>query len=161
MQREYSYKMTEKTLIIVKPDGIQRHLAGEIVSRFERKGLKLVAAKFMQVSEKLASELYCVHKGKPFYDGLVKYLSSTPVLLTVWQAQGVISVARKMLGNTFGYDAEPGTIRGDFSSSRGYNLVHGSDSIKSAEREIKLFFKPEEIIDYELTDEKWLYGKND
>ncbi|MCK4914496.1 MAG: nucleoside-diphosphate kinase, partial [Planctomycetes bacterium] len=77
------------------------------------------------------------------------------------QAQGVISVARKMLGNTFGYDAEPGTIRGDFSSSRGYNLVHGSDSIKSAEREIKLFFKPEEIIDYELTDEKWLYGKND
>ena len=81
--------------------------------------------------------------------------------MTVWQAQGVISVARKMLGNTFGYDAEPGTIRGDFSSSRGYNLVHGSDSTESAGREIKLFFKPEEIIDYELTNEKWLYGKND
>ncbi len=153
--------MTERTLIIVKPDGIQRHLAGEIIGRFEKKGLKLIAAKFMQISEELAGQLYAVHRGKPFFEGLVKYLSSAPVLVTVWEAGGVIKMARKMIGATFGYDAEPGTIRGDFSSSRGYNLIHGSDSPASAEQEIKLFFSPDEIIDYELTDAHWLYGRND
>ncbi|GAI17904.1 unnamed protein product [marine sediment metagenome] len=153
--------MTERTLIIVKPDGIQRHLAGEIIRRFEKKGLKLVAAKFVQISEELAGQLYAVHRGKPFFEGLIKYLSSAPVLVTVWEAQGVINMARKMIGATFGYDAEPGTIRGDFSCSRGYNLIHGSDSPESAEQEIKLFFSPDEIIDYELTDAHWLYGRND
>jgi len=153
--------MTERTLIIVKPDGIQRHLAGEIIGRFEKKGLKLVAAKFVQISEELAGQLYAVHRGKPFFEGLIKYLSSAPVLVTVWEAQGVINMARKMIGATFGYDAEPGTIRGDFSCSRGYNLVHGSDSPESAEQEIKLFFSPDEIIDHELTDAHWLYGRND
>ena len=153
--------MTERTLIIVKPDGIQRHLAGEIIGRFEKKGLKLIAAKFMQISEELAGQLYAVHRGKPFFEGLVKYLSSAPVLVTVWEAQGVINMVRKMIGATFGYDAEPGTIRGDFSCSRGYNLIHGSDSPASAEQEIKLFFSPDEIIDYELTDAHWLYGRND
>jgi nucleoside-diphosphate kinase len=153
--------MTERTLIIVKPDAIQRHLAGEIIGRFEKKGLKLVAAKFMQISEELAGRLYAVHRGKAFYKGLIKYLSSAPVLVTVWEAQGVINMARKMMGATFGYEAEPGTVRGDFSCSRGYNLVHGSDSPESAEQEIKLFFSPDEIIDYELTDAHWLYGQND
>ncbi|MHC4482923.1 MAG: nucleoside-diphosphate kinase [Planctomycetota bacterium] len=153
--------MAERTLIIIKPDGIQRHLAGEIIGRFERKGLKLVAAKFMQISEELARRLYAVHRGKPFFEGLVKYLSSVPVLIMAWEAEGVIDMVRKMIGATFGYDAEPGTIRGDFSCSRGYNLVHGSDSLKSAEDEIKLFFKPDEIVDYELTDANWLYGRND
>ena len=153
--------MTERTLIIVKPDAIQRHLAGEIIGRFEKKGLKLVAAKFMQISEELARQLYAVHRGKPFFEDLIKYLSSAPVLVTVWEAEGIINMARKMMGATFGYDAEPGTIRGDFSSSRGYNLIHGSDSPESAEQEIKLVFSPDEIIDYELTDAHWLYGKND
>jgi len=153
--------MTERTLIIVKPDGIQRHLAGEIIRRFEKKGLKLIAAKFVQISEELAGQLYAVHRGKPFFEGLIKYLSSAPVLVTVWEAQGVINMARKMIGATFGYDAEPGTIRGDFSCSRGYNLIHGSDSPASAEQEIKLFFSPDEIIDYELTEAHWLYGRND
>ena len=153
--------MTERTLIIVKPDGIQRHLAGEIIRRFEKKGLKLVAAKFVQISEELAGQLYAVHRGKPFFEGLIKYLSSVPVLVTVWEAQGIINMTRKMIGATFGYDAEPGTIRGDFSCSRGYNLIHGSDSPESAEQEIKLFFSPDEIIDYELTDAHWLYGRND
>ena len=153
--------MTERTLIIVKPDAIQRHLAGEIIGRFEKKGLKLVAAKFMQISEELAGRLYDVHRGKAFYKGLIKYLSSAPVLVTIWEAQGVINMARKMMGATFGYEAEPGTVRGDFSCSRGYNLVHGSDSPESAEQEIKLFFSPDEIIDYELTDAHWLYGQND
>ena len=153
--------MTERTLIIVKPDGIQRHLAGEIIGRFEKKGLKLVAAKFVQISEELAGQLYAVHRGKPFFEGLIKYLSSAPMLVTVWEAEHAIDIVRKMIGATFGYDAEPGTIRGDFSCSRGYNLIHGSDSPASAEQEIKLFFSPDEIIDYELTDAHWLYGRND
>jgi nucleoside-diphosphate kinase len=151
----------ERTLIIVKPDAIQRHVAGEIIARFEKKGFKLVAAKFAQISEELARQLYNVHEDKPFFQGLVKYLSSSPILLMVWEAEGVIDMARKMLGATFGYDARPGTIRGDFSSSRGYNLVHGSDSLESAKREIELFFNSDEIVDYELADSKWLYGRND
>jgi nucleoside-diphosphate kinase len=153
--------MAERTLIIIKPDGIQRHLAGEIIGRFERKGLKLAAAKFIQIPEELARRLYAVHQGKPFFEGLIKYLSSAPSIVMVWEAEGVIDMARKMLGATFGYDAEPGSIRGDFSCSKGYNLVHGSDSIESAEQEIKIFFRPDEIIDYKLADEEWLYGKND
>ncbi len=153
--------MTERTLIIIKPDGIQRHLAGEIITRFEKKGFKLVAAKFMQISEDLARRLYAVHKGKSFYEGLVKYLPSAPTLVMVWEAEGIIDMARKMMGATFGYDAQPGTIRGDFSCSKGYNLVHGSDSPASAEKEISLFFTPKEIIDYEFADAAWLYGKND
>jgi len=153
--------MTERTLIIIKPDAIQRHLAGKIISRFEKKGLKLVAAKFMQISEELARQLYAVHQAKPFFEGLVKYLSSAPVLVMVCEAEGVIDMARRMVGATFGYDAEPGTIRGDFGCSKGYNLVHGSDSLKSAEQEINLFFKPDEIINYELANANWLYGRND
>lgn len=153
--------MPERTLIIIKPDGVQRRLAGKIIARFEQKGLKLVAAKFVQISADLARKHYAVHKGKPFFEGVVKYLSSSPVLVTVWQGEGVIEIARKMIGATFGYEAESGTIRGDFSCSRGYNLVHGSDSTESAEYEIPLYFKPEEILNYEFDDEKWLYGRND
>lgn len=153
--------MPECTLIIIKPDGIQRHLAGEIVARFENKGFKLVAAKFMQISEDLARRLYDVHKDKPFFKGLVKYLSSAPSLVMVWQADGIIDMVRKMMGATFGCDAQPGTIRGDFNCSRGYNIIHGSDSPQSAEKEISLFFTAEEITDYEFADAPWLYGRND
>jgi nucleoside-diphosphate kinase len=152
--------MAERTLVIIKPDCIQRHLAGEVIGRFEKKGLKLVGAKFIQVSEEPARQLYAVHRRKPFFDGLVKFLSSAPVLLMVWEAEGVIDIVRKMMGTTFGCDAEPGTIRGDFGCSKGYNLVHGSDSAESAEREIELFFRPDEIVDYKLADEDWIYGKN-
>jgi nucleoside-diphosphate kinase len=153
--------MSERTLIIIKPDGVQRHLTGRIIARFEQKGLKLVAAKFMQITEDLARKHYAVHKGKPFFEGVVKYLSSSPVLVTVWQGEGVIKIARKMIGATYGYEAEPGTIRGDFSCSRGYNLVHGADSPESAEYEIPLYFEPQEIIDYKFDDENQLYGRND
>ena len=153
--------MAEQTLIIIKPDGVQRHLAGKIISRFEQKGFKLVAAKFMQISEQLASEHYAVHKGKPFFDGVVKYLASAPSMVMVWEAEGVIKMARKMMGATFGYEAEPGTIRGDFGCSRGYNLIHGSDSPESAKTEISLYFTPDEIVSYDLSDSSWLYGKND
>ena len=153
--------MAERTLIIVKPDGVQRHLTGEIITRFEEKGLKLVAAKFMKISEDLARQHYAVHKGKPFFEGVVKYLSSAPVLIMVWEAQGVIDMSRKLMGSTFGYDAQPGTIRGDFGCSKGYNLIHGSDSPQSADYEIALYFKPEEICQYDFADASWLYGKND
>jgi nucleoside-diphosphate kinase len=140
--------MPERTLIIIKPDGVQRHLTGLIISRLEQKGFKLTAAKFMQINEDLARKHYAVHKGKPFFEGVVKYLSSSPILITVWQGEGVIETARKI-------------IRGDFSCSRGYNLVHGADSPASAEYEIGLYFKPGEILNYEFDDEKWLYGRND
>ena len=153
--------MADKTLIIIKPDGVQRHLIGEIIGRFEKKGLKLVAAKFLKPDKDLAIRLYAVHKGKPFYDGLVKFLCSSPVLAMVWQGQGVIEIARKMLGATFGYEAVSGTIRGDLGCSRGFNLVHGSDSTQSADYEIPIFFRPEEIMNYEFADEHWLYGKNE
>jgi len=153
--------MAERTLIIIKPGAIQRHLAGEIIGRFEKKGAKIVAAKFMQISKKLARQLYAVHQDKRFFENAVKYISSAPVLIMVWEADGIIDMARKMIGATFGYDAQPGTIRGDFSSSKRYNLIHGSDSPKFAEQEIKLFFSPSEIIDYELADANWLHDKND
>jgi len=153
--------MPERTLIIIKPDGIQRHVAGQIISRFERKGFKLVAAKFMHISEELARRHYAVHKGKGFFERVVKYLSSSPSLVMVWEAEGIIGITRKMMGATFGCDAEPGTIRGDFGCWRGYNLIHGSDSAGSAEQEIGLFFGADEIAEYELDDSKWLYGEGD
>ena len=153
--------MAEQTLIIIKPDGIQRHLAGEIISRFERKGFKLVAAKFVQLSEDQGRRLYAAHQGKRFFEGLVRYLVSSPSLIMVWEAEGIVGTVRKMLGETFGYEAEPGTIRGDFSCSKGYNLVHSSDSCQSAKEEIELFFKSDELVSYELTDAHWLYGRND
>ena len=153
--------MAERTLIIIKPDAVQRHNIGNIMARFEQKGLKLVAAKFMQISQELARKHYAVHEGKPFFEGVVNYLASAPVMVMVWEAEGVIAMARKLMGATFGFDAEPGTIRGDFSCSRGYNLIHGSDSPESAEYEAGLYFKPEEIVEYTLADEQWLYGKND
>lgn len=148
--------MTERTLIIIKPGAVQRHLAGEIISRFERKGFKLVAAKFMRIGEDLARRHYSAHEGADFFEPLVKYLSSAPVLVMVWQAEDIIRMARKMMGATFGHDAEPGTIRGDLSCSTRYNLVHGSDSPESAKKEIELYFEPDEIADYEFPDEEWL-----
>ena len=148
--------MTERTLVIIKPDGIQRHLAGEIIGRFEKKGFKLAAAKFMQISEEPVRQLYDVHQGKPFFEGLVKFLSSAPVLVMVWEAEGVIDMIRKMMGATFGCDAEAGTIRGDFGASKGCNLVHGSDCLASAERELALFFSSEELQSYTLDLENWM-----
>ena len=145
-------------MIIIKPDCVQRHLVGEVIGRFEKKGLKLVAAKFMRVSEDLSRKLYSIHEGEAFYEPLVAFISSSPILVTVWEADGVIAMARKLMGATFGFDAEAGTIRGDLGLSSRHNLVHGSDSPESAEREIALFFKPDQIVDYELGDSFWLWG---
>ncbi len=148
--------MSERTLIIIKPDGLQRRLAGEIIARFERKGLKLAAAKLMQISPELAQKHYAVHKGKDFFDRVVKYISSGPVLVLVLQGEKVIEITRKMMGATFGYDAAAGTIRGDFGTSQTFNLIHGSDSPQSAEYEIGLYFRPEEILDYKMPDDEWV-----
>ena len=153
--------MAERTLIIIKPDAVQRQIIGRIISRFEDKGLKIVAAKLMQISEALARKHYAVHEGRPFFEGVVHYMSSSPVLVMVLEADGVIGMARKLMGKTFGNEAEPGTIRGDFGASRGYNLVHGSDSPDSAAYEIALYFAPDEVIDYDLNNKDWLYGQND
>ena len=148
--------MAERTLIIIKPDGVQRLLVGEIISRFEKKGLKIAAAKFFKISKELAEEHYQIHKDKPFFQRAVAYVSSGPVLLMVLEGERAIGISRKMMGATFGYDAESGTIRGDFGVSKTYNLIHGSDSPQAAQREIELYFKPEEIIDYDLNNAKWL-----
>ncbi len=151
--------MSERTLIIIKPDAVQRHLVGCIIARFENKGMKLVAAKFMQITEELARRHYAAHKSRPFFEPAVKFMTSSPSMLMVWEADGAIEIARKLIGSTFGYDAQPGTIRGDFGCSQRYNLIHGSDSPESAHNEIKLFFKSDEITDYELCDAAWLYSK--
>ena len=151
--------MTERTLIIIKPDAIQRHLAGRIITRFESKGFKLVAARFMKISERLARQHYAVHKDKPFFEGAVKYLSSGPCCVMIWEADGIIEMARRMIGATFGYEAQPGTIRGDFGSSKRYNLIHGSDSPETAREEIKLYFTGEEILDYNFSDAPWISGE--
>jgi nucleoside-diphosphate kinase len=153
--------MSESTLIILKPDCIQRHLAGQIISRLEQRGFKLVGAKFIHISEEMARKLYLVHKDKPFMQGLVKFTSSSPSLVMVWEAEGIIEIVREMIGATFGRDAKAGTIRGDYSCAKRYNLIHGSDSAESAQYEIDLFFKPEEIVDYELNNALWIYGIND
>ncbi|MGH2271657.1 nucleoside-diphosphate kinase [Anaerohalosphaeraceae bacterium U12dextr] len=150
----------EKTLIIIKPDGVQRRLIGLIINRFERKGLQLVAAKLMHISESLARRHYAVHEGKPFFESVTRYLSSSPSLVMVWAGPGAIQICRKLMGKTFGCEAEPGTIRGDFGCSRGYNLVHGSDSPESAAYEIGLYFSPEDILTYPISDEPWVYHNN-
>lgn len=147
--------MTERTLIILKPDAVQRQLVGRIMSRFEDKGLKLVAAKFMHISEALSRRHYAVHEGKPFFERVVQYLSSSPSLVVVLEGENVIGITRRLMGKTFGTEADPGTIRGDFAGSKGLNLVHGSDSPETAAYEIGLYFKPEEIISYELTVQPW------
>jgi len=146
----------ERTLLLVKPDGVQRGLAGRILSRFEDKGLKLAALKIMRITPELAAQHYAPHVGKPFYQGLVQYMTSAPVVAAVIEGPRSIEVTRSLLGATFGWKAEPGTIRGDFSASTAFNLVHGSDSPESAEREIGLFFGPDEIVAYERSLDAWL-----
>ncbi len=139
----------EKSLIIFKPDAVQRGLVGQILTRFENKGLKLVAMKMMQIGRDLAERHYGEHRGKSFFDDVVGYITSAPVIVAVLEGPSAVTVIRQMLGATDGRKAPPGTVRGDFGISVRYNLVHGSDSPESAEREINLFFKPEELLCYD------------
>lgn len=147
----------ETTLIILKPDAVQRGLMGRILGRFEDKGLQVVGCKLMKISPDLAAKHYESHKGKPFYDGLVKFMTSSPVLVLAVRGVGAIGISRKMMGATFGSKAEPGTIRGDFGVSNSFNLIHGSDSPEAAERELNLFFGAGEVVSFERRIEGWVY----
>ena len=147
----------EKTFSMIKPDGIQRGLVGEILQRFEKKGIKIAAMKFMMISPELAEKHYEAHKGKGFYDDLIRFITSSPVLAMVFEGEDVINIVRKLAGATSPESALPGTVRGDYSLDVEYNLIHASDSKESAEREISLFFKEKEIIDYDLITAKWVY----
>lgn len=144
--------IVERTLIILKPDCVQRRLVGRVIQRFEDKGLTIAAMKLIQIDKELAERHYGVHQGKPFYEGLLAYITSGPVVVMVVSGPRAIEVSRKLMGKTFGFEAEPGTIRGDFGASTTYNLVHGSDSPESAETEIALYFRPDEIVDYQTSD---------
>jgi nucleoside-diphosphate kinase len=148
----------ERTFVMVKPDGVQRGLIGEVLSRFEERGLKLVGAKFMQIDQPLAEQHYAEHEDKPFFEDLTDFITSGPVLAMVWEGQDAIAQVRSMMGATDPAEAAPGTIRGDFGLDLGRNVVHGSDTEPgSAEREIELFFDADELEDYERIDETWLY----
>ncbi|MGY3714123.1 nucleoside-diphosphate kinase [Sutcliffiella cohnii] len=147
----------EKTFLMVKPDGVQRNLIGEIVTRFEKKGFHLAGAKLMQISTELAEQHYGEHKERPFFGELVDFITSGPVFAMVWEGENVITTARQMMGATNPKDAQPGTIRGDFGVIVGKNIIHGSDSPESAEREIGLFFKEEELVAYSKDINNWVY----
>ncbi|XP_060749021.1 nucleoside diphosphate kinase 3 isoform X1 [Tachysurus vachellii] len=149
--------VNERTLIAVKPDGVQRKLVGEIIRRFEKKGFKLVGMKFLQASEEHLREHYWELRERPFYKGLVKYMSSGPIVVMVWQGLDVVKTSRKMLGETNPADSLPGTIRGDYGVEVGRNVVHGSDSVESAQREISLWFKEPELVCWEESSEHWIY----
>ncbi|MDW4527156.1 nucleoside-diphosphate kinase [Rossellomorea marisflavi] len=147
----------EKTFLMVKPDGVQRGLIGDIVARFEKKGFQLAGAKLMNVSEELAKEHYGEHKERPFFGELVDFITSGPVFAMVWQGENVITTARGMMGATNPKDANLGTIRGDFGLTVGKNIIHGSDSSESAVKEIGLFFKEEELLEYSKLMNEWVY----
>mmetsp|Transcript_10013 Transcript_10013/g.26718 ORF Transcript_10013/g.26718 Transcript_10013/m.26718 type:complete len:150 (-) Transcript_10013:2718-3167(-) len=147
----------EQTYLMVKPDGVQRGLVGEIITRFEKRGFKLLALKVLVPTREKAGEHYAEHKERPFYGGLVSYLSSGPVVAMVWEGAQVISTARAMIGATKPTASAPGTIRGDYAIEMGRNIIHGSDSSDSAAREIKLWFSSEEIASWEPTMSKWIY----
>ena len=148
--------MVERTLVLVKPDGVQRALIGEVVARLERRGLKLVALKLMQVSRETAARHYAEHQGKPFYDGLIAFITSSPVVAMVWQGREAVMVVRSLMGATDPLKALPGTVRGDLALDLGMNLIHGSDSTARAQTEIALFFEPGELHDYERTVDRWI-----
>lgn len=148
----------QRTLIIFKPDCVQRRLVGNILERFESKGLRISALKLIRVDRALAEKHYAEHLGKPFFEGLISFITSGPVVVGVLEGNEAISVVRSMLGATSGVAAAPGTVRGDFSISKQNNLVHGSDSSESAHREIGLWFQPGELVEYELAGDEWVVG---
>jgi nucleoside-diphosphate kinase len=148
----------EKSFVMIKPDGVQRGLAGEIIGRLERKGLKLLGLKLLQIPPELAASHYGEHRDKPFYDELVSFITSGPVVAMVWEGLNAVTVIRALMGKTNPADAAPGTIRGDLALFMGNNVIHGSDSLQSAEREIKLFFRPEELVAYSKATDAWVYG---
>lgn len=150
----------EQTLVLIKPDGIQRGLTGEIIKRLENRGLKLVAARFLQVDESLAKKHYAVHEGKTFYAGLIKYITSSPVMAMVWEGPQAVAAVRQTMGATRPTEAAPGTIRHDFGLEMGRNLTHASDSVDNAKIEIALWFTPEEVVSWTRVTDEWIAGQN-
>ncbi|RWS30464.1 nucleoside diphosphate kinase-like protein [Leptotrombidium deliense] len=150
----------ERTFLMVKPDGVQRGIVGEIIKRFEQKGFKLVAMKFMQADEELLKKHYADLSSKPFFPGLVKYMQLGPVVPMVWEGLGIVKTGRQMLGATNPADSAPGTIRGDLCVQVGRNIIHGSDSVESANKEINLWFKPEELVQWSPMGADWIYEDN-
>lgn len=148
----------ERTLIIVKPEGVQRGLTGTVLGRFEARGLKLVGLKMTRISPELAGRHYAEHQGKPFYEGLVKHITSSPVVVGVLEGPGAIAITRAMMGHTRPADAAPGTIRGDYGLDVGLNIIHGSDGVESAAREVALFFRDDELVNYERAVDRWITG---
>lgn len=146
----------QRTLILLKPDAVQRRLVGEIIGRFERKGLRLIGLKLLSVPRELAEKHYAVHKGKPFYESLLTFLTSGPTVALVWEGREAVTVGRNLMGVTDGAKAPPGTVRGDFALSVQNNLVHGSDSAENAALEISLWFTPEELVSFTSTDASWI-----
>src|SRR6202163_1144916 len=146
----------QQTLILIKPDGVQRRLVGAIVRRFERKGLRLAGLKLVRPTRALAEKHYAVHKGKPFYDALLQFLTSGPTVAMVWEGREAVVVGRALMGATDGTKAPPATIRGDFALSVQNNLVHGSDNPENAKLEIDLWFGPGELVNYQATDQSWI-----
>jgi len=146
----------QQTLILLKPDAVQRRLVGEITARFEKKGLRLAGLKFLTAARTLAESHYAVHKGKPFYESLLQFLTSGPTVAMVWEGREAVAVCRSMMGATDGAKSPPGTIRGDFSLSVQNNLIHGSDSPENAATEIALWFDPKELVSHSTTDAKWI-----
>lgn len=147
----------ERTLVLVKPDGVQRALIGEVISRLERRGLRLAAARFMNVSQQLAEAHYAIHKGKPFYDGLISYITSAPVMAMVWEGPGAIAAVRQTMGATRPTEAAPGTVRHDFALEVGRNLTHASDEPGNAEAEVALWFTRAELVDWKRDTDKWIF----
>ena len=147
----------QRTLILLKPDAVQRGLCGDILGRFERKGLQIVGLKFTTISQQLAATHYDAHKERPFYAGLVRFMTSSPVVVVALAGKDAILIARNLMGATFGSKAAPGTIRGDLGVSNAYNLIHGSDSPEAAEKELGLFFAPGELVDWTPTVQPWVY----
>jgi len=147
----------ERTFLAIKPDGVQRGLVGEIIRRFETKGFTLVGLKLMNVSKELAEKHYDVHRERPFFPSLIQFITSGPVVAMVWEGEGVVASARKIIGATNPLSSEPGTIRGDFGIAVGRNIIHGSDAIETAKTEISLWFKDEELVSWQPTITPWLY----
>jgi nucleoside-diphosphate kinase len=147
----------EQTLVLIKPDGVQRGLIGEVVSRLERRGLRLVAAKFMLVNKELAETHYAIHKGKPFYEGLIQYITSAPVMAMVWEGPNAVIAVRQTMGSTSPTEAQTGSIRHDFALEVGRNLTHASDSVKNGEDEVSLWFQKEDLITWQRSVDPWVF----
>lgn len=150
----------ERSLVILKPDGVQRGLIGDVIGRLERRGLRLAAMKFMSVSQTLAEQHYAVHQGKPFYEPLVKYITSGPVVVMAWEGSQAIEAIRQTVGATNPTNAAPGTLRADLAIDIGRNLIHASDGPETAAFELGLWFKPEELVEWKRDDERWVFEKS-